>query len=377
MPEERNVSRGTPVRLQEIAAHCGLSRMTVSYALRGDRANVSIETIRRVRAAARKLGYDPSTAHAARRLRYQGTGGSVVNHLAAAFFPHTNLHERYWGLILEGLQYGFFENRNGLLSCAVWPEAGEIGGQLPRLFHRGDVDGAVIFPTEQYRENLVAVLRAEPGFGERPVVTLLEALPGCSSVRVDDVQAGYLAARHLLELGHRHLMTFVSPRYTSPIVTNRIAGQRRACEERGLNPAAVLHTTGWLWDTQPGMRVALEQALAEFPRVTGILCPNDGFGVQLAPLLRHMGRRIPEDISLVGVDDSEGLPDAVGENMWTTVRLPLRELGRTAAELLLARVSGASANDEERVLPAELVVRGSTCPPAMSLTTDGKAGPRM
>ena len=353
-----------PVRLQEIAEHCGLSRIAVSYALRGDRANVSQETITRVQRAARKLGYDPSAAHAARRLRYQRTPGHVVNHLTAAFYPHTNLHEHYWASILEGLQYGFFENRFGMLSCAVWPQAGDIGAQLPELFRRGDVDGAVIFPTEQYRENLVKALRAEPGFGARPIVTLLETLPGCSSVQVDDNQAGYLAARHLLDLGHRHLMTFASPRYTSPIVTNRIAGQRRAYAERGLNSDHFLHTVNWLWDPEPGIRAALEHALADFPRVTGILCPNDGFGVQLVPVLRHLGRRIPDDISLIGVDDSEALPDAGGENRWTTVRLPLREVGRAGAELLLARVTGGAEGTEDRVLPPELVVRGSTGPPA-------------
>lgn len=355
---------GRPIRLREIAEYCGLSRIAVSYALRGDRTNVSRETIKRVQAAARQLGYDPSSAHAARRLRYQRTPGQVVNHLVATFYPHTNLHERYWAFILEGLQHVFFENGFGLLSCAVWPHRAGIGGQFPSLFRRGDVDGAVIFPTEEYRENLVEALRLEPGFGDRPVVTLLETLPGCSAVRVDDVQAGCLAAGHLLDLGHRHLMTFASRRYTSPIVVNRIAGQRRAYEERGLDPAAFLHTAGMIWDAEPGLRIALEQALADFPMVTGILCPNDGFGVQLVPLLRHMGRRIPEDISLIGVDDSEGLPDAMGENMWTTVRLPLREIGRVGAELLLTRVAGGAESTEDRVLPPELVVRGSTGKPA-------------
>ncbi len=351
------------VRLQDIADHCKLSRVAVSYALRGDRSNVSQGTIQRVRAAARKLGYDPATAHAARRLRYQGVHGQVVNHLVATFFPYTNLHEHYWASILEGLQFGFFENRFGMLSCAVWPQTGEIGDQLPDLFRRGDVDGAVIFPTEQYRKNLIAALRAEPGFGGRPVVTLLEPFEGCSSVRVDDVQAGYLAASHLLDLGHRHLMTFASPRYTSPIVVSRIAGQRQACVERGLDPARFLHVAGWLWDTETDMRVALEEALAAFPKVTGILCPNDGFGVQLVPILRHLGYRVPQDFSLVGVDDSETLTDAGGENCWTTVRLPLREMGRSAAKLLMAHILAAEMEPEDCLLPVELIVRGSTAIP--------------
>lgn len=358
---------GKPIRLQEIAAYCGLSRITVSCALRGDRKNVSQQTMKRVRAAARKLGYDPAQAHAARRLRYQRTPGQVVNKLAAVFFPYTNLHERYWALILEGIQQGFMESRFGVLACAVWPEAGDIGEQLPALFHRGDVDGAVIFATEQYRGNLIAALRDDPGFAERPIVTLPEAFPGCLSVMTDDVEAGRLTAGHLLDLGHRHLMTFESKRFASPIVKQRLAGQRRAYAERGLDAERLLHTADFIWEDPSGLSVAFQRALAEFPQVTGILCPNDLFGIQLVPLLRQSGRRVPEDVSLIGVDDIEPLLDASGGNIWTTVRLPLRDLGRSAADLLLAHVTGRAEGMAGRVLPGELVVRGSTCPPTGAL----------
>lgn len=361
----RNTSSGCgrTIRLQEIADYCGLSRITVSCALRGDRKNVSQQTMKRVLAAARKLGYDPAQAHAARRLRYQHAPGQVVNHLAAVFFPYTNIHERYWALILEGIQDGFLASRFGVLSCAVRPDAGNICEQLPMLFHRGDVDGAVIFATENYRDNLIAALREDPGFGERPIVTLPETFPGCSSVVVNDFEAGRLAAGHLLDLGHRHLMNFASRRFQSPITEQRLAGHRRAYEERGLDPSRWLHTVGFLWEPDPGLRPALEAALTKFPMVTGILCPNDLLGLQIVPLLRQLGRRVPYDISLVGVDDIEALSDAAGENTWTTVRLPLRDLGRTAAETLLALVGDDAGKSESRVLPVELVVRGSTRPP--------------
>ncbi len=355
--------RGGRVRLQEIAEYCELSRITVSCALRGDRKNVSQATIERVVAAARKLGYDPAMAHAARRLRYLRSGERVVNHLAALFFPFSGIHERYWALIFEGLQSLFGERQFGSLSCTPRENGGRLRDQLPFLFHRGDVDGAIVFATEQYREALIATLREEPGFRGRPIVTLTESFPGCSAVLVDDFQVGYQAAGHLLDMGHRHLLCFESKRYTSEIVRQRLAGYRQACVDRRIDPVATLHKVGWVWDDKPGLATAFPAALRAHPDVTGILCPNDGFGIPLVRLLKGMGHRVPHDISVIGVDDCEELPDAEGNNTWTTVRIPLQDLGRAAAELLLDRVTGKLEADETRTIPVSLVVRGTTCPP--------------
>lgn len=351
-----------PKTLADIAARCGLSRMAVSYALRGNRTYVSQATIDRVTAAAREIGYDPGQAHAARRLRYQGSGIRVVNHVAALFFPVGGVEQRYWALILQGLHDGLAAQGFGMLICDCEPRGRSLDEQLPVLFRRGDVDGAVVFATEQYRAELIEGLRRLPGFGERPVVTLTEAFPGCTAVVVDDLAVGRLAAGHLLDLGHRHLATFKAARYNSPITLARIEGQRQAFGERGLAPDAGLHVLPWLWDAGVDLAAAAAAALDAQPEITGILAPNDGMGIPLVRALARSGRRVPRDLSVIGADDCGEWPETAETNRWTTIRIPLRDLGRQAARALVQRIRGERV-PPQLVVSAELVVRGSTAPP--------------
>ena len=352
------------ITLTDVAARCGLSRMAVSYALRGNRKFVSEATIKRVAAAARKLGYDPGQAHAARRLRYHGSDVRVVNHVVALFFPLNGVQERYSALILQGLHAGFAGDEYGMLMYDCQPGRGAIDEQLPILFRRGDVDGAVVFATEQYRTELIGSLRRLPGFAERPVVTLTEAFPGCTAVVVDDFAVGRLATGHLLDLGHRHLTTFKAKRYNSPITLTRIRGQRQAFEERGLDPDQGLHILPWLWDEGSNLEEAMAAALQSHPKVTGILAPNDGTGIPLTRALGRLGYRIPQDFSIIGVDDCGEWPGAEETNQWSSVRIPLFELGRQAAQCLVRQIRREEV-PELVVMPVELVVRGSTGAPRL------------
>lgn len=354
---------GQRVTLQHVAVKCGVSRITVSYALRGERRFVSQATIDRVRAVAGKMGYDPALSASARRLRYQGMEQRVVNYLAAAFFPFGELQHPYWALILAGLESGFLAQRFGVLSSRLDGEESMSEYKLPYLFHRGDVDGVVVFPTEQRRENLVSILRAEPGFGTRPIISVVEPLAGCSSVLVDDHQVGLLAAGHLLDLGHRSLLAFKSSRYNAVPIRDRFDGYRKACADRQLNPDDVLCVADWIWEDKRGLDIVLSEVLKRFPGVTGVLCPNDGLGVELARAIRRLGLRIPEDLSLVGVDDCEELEDGTGRNMWTTVQIHLQQFGAEAARLLIHQIVSGSSETEEKRISVELVQRGSTRPP--------------
>ncbi len=355
--------RRARVTLDDIARRCGLSRMSVSYALRGDRRFVSESNLAKVQAAAAALGYDPALSHAARRLRYQQHETSVTNHLAGVFFPVATLCETYWATIYQGLQKELLDHRYGVLSCSVDVRQGSVEEQLPHVFRRGDVDGAIVFPTEEYREPLVDGLRQTFGFGKRPVVTVIESLAGCSAVVADDEQIGYLAARHLLELGHRHLLCFESSRYTSELMRQRLAGHRRAIRDRGLSVEECLLVGGWIWEGNQPLGPAIAELLRRWPQTTGILTTGDGMGIRLARALRQLGYLIPEELSIIGVDDCEQLLDQHDVNIWTTVRIPLHEMGRMAAHLLLARIAGEPNTVSRCVLTPELMVRGTTAPP--------------
>ena len=347
------------VTLQDIADRCGVSRITASCALRGDRKSVSQAVMDKIVKVAREMGYDPALAHAARRLKYQHSPGQVENHLVALFFPL--FKEHYWSLIFEGINRVFHEARYGVVLSVAEGREPDFREWLPYVFRRGEVDGALIFAHQDCRV-LANSLIDEPGFGSRPIVTMAEQLPGHAAVVVDDRQAGYLAAAHLLELGHRHLLCFHHPEFQNVILRQRVAGHEQAMRERGLDPGVHLHHAPWVWDDPRGLEPAMEDVLCAFPGVTGIIFPNDNFGIQAVRAVVRLGRRIPEELSVMGVDDSDIWAPAEDRNIWTTVRLPLKELGETSARLLLKRIQGGASDATVETLPATLVTRGSTCP---------------
>ncbi|MHC4884816.1 MAG: LacI family DNA-binding transcriptional regulator, partial [Planctomycetota bacterium] len=228
------------ITLKDIGEKCGVSKITVSYALRDDRTKVSAATIKKVKAAAVKLGYDPILAHAARRLRYQNDDSPVINQLIGVYFPFEAMIHRYWALIFRGMQHVLLRHGYGLLACTWDAAAGTFADQLPSIFRRGEVDGVVFYANEQNHREMVDGLRGEPYFGNRPIVAMGEPFPNCSAMLNDDFQAGYLQADHLLTLGHRHLLYFESRRLTNYTTQQRSRGMAQACLNHGLEPKTVL-----------------------------------------------------------------------------------------------------------------------------------------
>lgn len=358
------------VTITDIAERCGVSRITVSYALRGQRSFVSQQRIDQVKKVAKEMGYDRSMAMVARRLRAQANGERVINHLVGMYFPFTDFSHPYWTELFSSLQLTFQCAGYALVcfSDETKPnEQSQDQKKLPELIRRGDVDGVVIFPTETQRQGLIQHLRQESGYGQRPVVSLLESFKNSSSVVFDDMQVGQLAAGHLLDIGHRHLMAFRSERYTSSIIAQRFAGYEKAFRDRGLDPAAGLHIVPFIWDHAGRMMTDFHSARQQYPQVTGVLCPNDGMGIKLAAELRRENWQIPGDLSFIGIDDCETLSDAKGVNIWTTVRLPLKDLAQAAARLLIDQIEQPENSQRViKVLPPELVVRDSTSKPSIS-----------
>jgi LacI family transcriptional regulator len=355
-------SRGH-VTLDDIAEACGVSRMTVSYALRGQRQYVSESNIQRINQAARQMGYDSAQAHAARSLRYKKQGTNVASYVVAVFFPVQLLEAHYYAMLFQGIQEALLEQRFGALSCYVEKGQTPVADQLPQIFRRGDVDGAIIMHSSGYDASLVEGLRGIPGFGDRPVVSLLEPMAGCDAVLADDVEIGRLAASHLLELGHRKLLRFSNPHVTNYIVEQRQIGHARAFEQAGLALESHLVNEAWIWDDPRGVQTAIEHILEQHPDITAILAPNDDTGIPVARALRRIGKRIPHDVSIIGADDCAVLYGPDDQNIWSTVRVPLLDIGRTAAVDLIQRVNQQDTKPTTRILPVELVARGTTGPP--------------
>ncbi|MHB9025521.1 MAG: LacI family DNA-binding transcriptional regulator [Armatimonadota bacterium] len=350
------------VTLQDIAAQCGVHKMTVSRALRGE-PNIRPEKLQRILAAAAALGYDPARHHAARRLAMQKHGQKMVNQVLALVFPALFPHNPYFSRILDGIIEVLTPRGYALLTiCTLEQEGRGKKYKLPSIFHRGDVDGIITFGHPASLQELVRQLRAVPGAERFPVVNLMQPLAGCSAVLADDRAGAYAAACHLLDLGHRTIVHYAGGDHDFHS-RERMAAYRQAFRERGLEPDTYLiecESDRTLPDEIRHSRPFL-QLLARYPEATAVLARNDYGAVQIWRALMQEGRELPCDFSVVGFDDAFPIYDVNQQNRLTTVHIPLEGVGQEAARLMLRLVEGGPEQGNERiVLPAELIVRGST-----------------
>ncbi len=365
------------VTQRDIALHCGITQQAVSRALRSDTL-ISEETRNRVHAAAGELGYDPSQSQAARRMALMRTGTFPRNNMVAITTSADLTQSLYFTELFRGVMHTLSAKGVDLvITLNNYPYT------VPRPARRGELDGIISIERPEWYQQLVPDLRQLATFGTRPIVSLIWPITGMLSVLTDDELSGYLAMRHLLEFGHRHILVLQFIMGPQDPETRRRQGMARACAE-----FADLHPTtdavvigGNQWITPPPysdpitperfpvvfgddlVQCTLPEFMSAHPSITAIIALNDPSALVAYFLLEQAGYRVPRDFSIVGFDDTDPLLDAEGRNILTTVHVPLYRIGEEAAKLLLRRLDDDVADDTRVVLPPSLVVRGTTAPP--------------
>jgi DNA-binding LacI/PurR family transcriptional regulator len=331
------IDRPAPHRVTsiEVAEHAGVSQSTVSLVFSGKgQGRVSEATQERVRRSARELGYRPNVAAQALRLGSSGAVALLVPDVTNPFF----------GRVLRGAQRA--------AQAAGYTVALVDTGRDPRweassfeALRAGPVDGYLLFQVP-----------APEGLGpDQPVVLMETEASRRPSVRFDAERGAAAAFRHLLELGHRRI-GHLATTFDAPTFHLREAARRRVLSEAGLEPDSL---------PRAGTAIGIEYAraaagplLAERP--TAVFCDDDVIAAGFYLAAREHGVRIPDDVSVVGFDDMDFA--RVLEPALTTVALDGEQLGASAFELLDTRMAGRRTR-RRIVLPAELLVRGSTAPP--------------
>jgi LacI family transcriptional regulator len=341
-----------PATLNDIAERSGYARVTVWRALNNERKKMSPETFDCINAVARELNYDPSLHQAARNLVNRKTGKKIINQVIALMLPK-QVHVEYFHRIFQGILESLVQHDYGMLSY----HSNFTEKPLPITIRRGDVDGIIIYESSNLYTKILDNLRVEHQFGDKPVVFLMKKVDGCSSVITDDFAGGYAACAHLLDLGHRHILWHS---IDHPAHHLRKKGYIKACIDRNLNPDECLIAVEWQLFAQNHHELQYEM-LIKHPEITGILLPNDGDAIITYHKLHEMGKRVPEEISIIGYDDTDKLTDKRGKNILTTVRLPLDKVGEKAAEIIIDHINGDSPDMRTEItLPVELKVRKTT-----------------
>jgi DNA-binding LacI/PurR family transcriptional regulator len=334
------------IRLKDIALRAGVSIMTVSKALRNE-PDIAVTTKARIRALAAEMGYTPDSLAQSLRTRRSKLLGLVISAVTNPVVARTMMAIEEQAHEL-GYDLAFAQSLNR-------PEREQT--VIRHLLSRR-VDG--LFVTPVHRLDPTAPVYEELRKRGTPVVLLGHSAPFCqgfANVETDDVGASLAATQHLLELGHRRIAFFAGPPAV-PSAQERLEGHRRALREAGieLDDRLVFNAGSTI---EEGEKAAL-QMLNESPGATAIQAVNDLVAIGAATVLLGQGLSIPRDVSIVGFGNV-----LVSEHFrvpLTTIRQPKFRLGTTAMELMVKLLRGEAAGSKR--LPAELVIRQSTAPPA-------------
>jgi LacI family transcriptional regulator len=328
----------------DVAARAGVSRTTVSFVL-NHRADVKIPdgTRQRVVDAAVQLGYQPNAP--ARQL---AGGRSHVLALVLHQSPEQVASDAVLAETLRGLSAAARAGGFRVMVELLAPDGPDAS--YASLLGAQHADGLIVSGPRSDDPSLLALVR--DGF---PVV-LQGSFPDISvvSVDVDNVAGARGAVEHLLSLGHRRIACITNAPLVYTAAQERLAGYKQALRNAGIESERILIAEADF--DAPSGHVAMAQLLAR-TTFDAAFVASDVVALGAIGALREAGRRVPDDISIVGFDD---IPlAAYFDPPLTTVRLPAFELGQAAGRALLERLADR-AMPHRTLLPTELIVRGST-----------------
>jgi DNA-binding LacI/PurR family transcriptional regulator len=338
------MSQGRPPTIKTVAARAGVGRTTVSRVLNGSEL-VSTDARERVLRAIEELNYVPNSV--ARGLVTSRTEA------VALVIPESESRlgsEPFFAALIRGVSGVLTETRTQLQLVLVRDQLER--DQLTASIATRRVDGVLLVSVRA--EERVAAMLEEMG-----LPTVLAGRRGedepLSYVTSDNIGGATAAVEHLLRGGRDRIATITGD-LDMDVGRSRLAGWRRAHELAGRRADESLVEPGDF--SEEGGRRALRSLLERAPDLDAVFAASDLMAVGALAELRALGRRVPQDVAVVGFEDSV-LARHTNPPL-TTVRQPVEEVGRTMAEILLSEIADHGARRQQVTLPTELVVRDSS-----------------
>lgn len=328
------------VTMRDVAERAGVSVTTVSHVINNTR-NVSPATRQKVEQAMHSLGYQPNVL--ARSLRKGET------HTIGIILPDST--NPYFAEVARGIEDASFSQGYSVILCNSDNDL-EKERHYTNVLLEKQVDGIIMVAAGSSGENIHYLLERDI-----PLVLVDRHVP---DIRVDYVLAdnqkgGYLAANHLIELGHRAIGCIAGPEGVQ-LSSERVAGYRRALEQAGISVRKEWIVEG---DFQflSGYDAA-RQLLNREPVPTAIFACNDLMAIGAYRYTHEIDHKIPEQLSIVGFDDVS--LSAYTNPPLTTVKQFKYEMGSKAAKLLLERMTQHDFEYRLETLNTKLIIRKST-----------------
>ena len=329
------------ISIKDIARTANVSHSTVSRAL-SNSPLVNAETAAAIRRIAQERGYTVSAVARSLVTKRTRSIGVVVTSIADPF-----VGEVFIGIeeVAQARGYSLL-----LASCQADPTR-EL--RAVQLLRERRVDGILVNSSRVGALYMPMLAKINV-----PVVLINNQHPGefIYSVTIDNVNAARDATRHLVKLGHRRI-GYIGNQFGLQADTDRFAGYRQVLEETdiGFQPELVAHGNA---KPEGGMH-GMQRLLALPQRPTAVFCYNDMEAIGAMRVAREHGMRVPDDLSIVGLDDV--FLASYTDPPLTTIQQPKELMGRLAAEILLDLLSGGKRQNQV-ILRGKLIVRQSTAP---------------
>ncbi|MDR2043761.1 MAG: LacI family transcriptional regulator [Clostridium sp.] len=347
--------------IKDIAREAGVSPSTVSNVFNGKVGKVSQKTFRQIIDIAERLGYhklnqksyEQNAGNAPGRKRghpVAGAGSRLIAGIALGHrqynFLENPIHAQFFGEIIHTIQeYGYCL----MLLCVERYE------QITDVLRQRHADGAIIVGAPDSIVHKLSEQLTLP-------ITFIDSYSdknGISKIGIDDFGGGALAARHLLSLGHTQIAV-VSYWYSyeeTGAIRERVLGFESELANSGQR---LLKKNLFLVDSEKdrAFERAAEEIAGRSKEISAVFCAGDCLAVSLIGSLAEKGIRVPEDLSVIGFDDSL-IAMRLSPGL-TTIRQDISQKAQIAAELLLNRIHQAGVASQSAVLPVSLIERDTT-----------------
>ncbi len=327
--------------LEAVAAEAGVSRSTVSRVVNGS-THVRPDVVTAVNAAIDRLNYIPNRAARSLANRQTMAIALVVPEDTKRFFG-----DPFFAEIVQGITSGLEDSDYVLNLQLASPSA--PSEKTIRYLLGGNVDGAIVVSHHSGDDFFTTLDATIPVvFGGRPYRPELHRN---NYVDVDNAAGAAMGTQYLLDLGRKRIATIAGPDNMQAAI-DRHDGWRRAMDHAGHATDLAVHGDFTMASGAAAMRELLERD----PHLDALFVASDLMASGAIAVLRDRGIAVPDDIAVVGFDDSSAATS--GEIRLTTVHQPSREMGEEMARMLLAILRG-EPTEPERIMPTRMVVRDS------------------
>ena len=333
------------ITIKDVAKAANVSIATVSLVMHNHR-RISKETKVKVLEIVEKMNYRPSRSARGLVSRRTGNIGFILTN------DHFLRTEPFYTHIFIGTEIEARENDFYVLLNTINSDFNEKD-QLPRFILDRNADGVII------AGKVPASLTEKLNRYNFPIVYIdyIPANKNYCTVLVDNVMGGKIATDHLIELGHKNI-AFIGGDIEHPSISDRLTGYKKAIESANLMIFNDLIETSENYPARTNGYNAARKLFSVNKNITAVFACNDAMALGVIQYLKDNGKRVPQDVSVIGFDDV--VSESSVEPPLCTVKVPTMEMGMEAMKLISTLLKEYEFYPKKVLMPVELVVRQST-----------------